>query len=53
MQKASYLVLWGESQNFQNFGSAPASIHVLLILLPVQTISRDGVMKKVNDCDGN
>lgn len=30
MQKVSYLVLWGMSQNFQNFGSAPASIHVLL-----------------------
>lgn len=40
-------MLWGESQNFQNFGSAPASIHVLLILLPVQTISRDGVIEKV------
>lgn len=30
MQRVSYLVLWGKSQNFQNFGSAPASIHVLL-----------------------
>lgn len=30
MQKVSYLVLWGKSQNFRNFGSAPASIHVLL-----------------------
>lgn len=30
MQKVSYLVLWGKSQNFQNFGSAPASIQVLL-----------------------
>lgn len=30
MQKVSYLLLWGKSQNFQNFGSAPASIHVFL-----------------------
>lgn len=30
MQKVSYLLLWGKCQNFQNFGSAPASIHVFL-----------------------
>lgn len=30
MQKVFYLVLWGKSQNFQNFGSVPASILVLL-----------------------
>lgn len=53
MQTVSYLVLQSESQDFQNFGSVPASVHVLLILLPGQTISRDSVTVKVDDCDGN
>lgn len=53
MQKVSYLVLWVKSQNFSKLWLSSCQHSSSLILLPVQTISRDGAIEKVNDCDGN
>lgn len=41
MQTVSHLMPWGERQNLQKFGSDPANIYVLLILILGQTFSRD------------
>lgn len=53
MQTVSYLMLWGESQNLQKFGSVPANIYILLILILGQAFPRDIVTVEADECDAD